>query len=571
MIQRYLKHLLTVLCCLTIVSTIRCSNQPVSSRISLSFLGAAETVGGSCFLLQVNEFRLLVDCGSFYAEEGNCDVLQGSIPPIPSDIDAIILTHAHLDHWGRLPQLVLAQDWSGPVYSTEVTRFLMCDSEYGVLANNLGYVSVGEERFVYSIRACSEKRSIKKLCIVHSESGGEYCKWWRKGNERLNHGWSELVTTRSDLSDLGFRLCFECVKGELARIAKVLEPKNYGEVWELAPGLKASFLNAGHIPGSAMVLLEIELDGDSLTVLFSGDLGSGQHPFLRDWVLPDEGVDVLVLESTYGMEERLPFKAELERFYTELQDALGRGSRIVIPAFALDRSQRILYHIGQGKEQGWVDSDTAVFLCGSSVQDYTELYKQLASFTEELRSYSLTDGFAEALPRFSIGGKEGSPYSYTPIRSLETGEDLPAAPCIFIATSADGMYSVSRELICRTLEDGSGEYFLVAYADHLSPAGQLRAIKDLERNTLNIACGSYDVPADRIQTFNCFSGHAERCRLLELVECCHPGAVAFLVHGPKDCCHNLASAIEQEYDIRAEVPVLRATPEEYELKPVANQ
>lgn len=561
--------------CLAVLSALflsSCSPSAGVQNITISFFGAAETVGGACFLVELDDYRLLVDCGQFYVIEGEGGVEPDHIPPIPTDIDAVVLTHAHLDHWGRLPELALRDGGIGEVFMTEITAELLEDMNLGVLHNNLAYVDLGPETFLYSIRSCRDLRSDDEPCIAHSAYGTGLCASWNKGVAQLGQGWAKLELPRTELDAAGFRLCYNCVKGEVDRLRTLFVPQPYNCPWQIAPGATLEFLNAGHIPGSAMVMLECRTPDGPFRLLFSGDLGSGNHPFLAGWRVPDSPVHALILESTYGKLIRDPsYRVALDRFQTELGDALANGRRVIIPVFALDRAQRLLFHVGRCKELGLVDLGIPVYLGGRAIQDYTELYGRLAS-SPSIDYSSFSQTFSDVVPRFAVLEQSTSekPYAYRQLLSLSSEDRIPAAPCVLIATSADGEHSVSHELICRLAEASDTDFFLVSYADKASSTGQLKQLQQPDANgVLDLECGSFIVDPERIHSFTCFSGHSDARGLLRLAGACSEGAVVFLVHGMRRNAEDLKGllASEETTPLWVEIPSLEAVPEKYVLYP----
>ncbi len=282
--------------------------------MKLTFLGAAHEVTGSCSLLEVAGKHIVIDCGM---EQGadiyeNCD-----LPIAAGEIDAILLTHAHIDHSGNIPAMV-AQGYRGPIYATEAAR---------------------------------------RLCIIMLRDSAhiqEFEAEWRNRKAQRSGGpaYVPLYTMRDAEAAL-----------------RQFEGCSYNEPLEIFPGITVCFSDAGHLLGSASILLTAREEGETRSILFSGDLGNHDRPLIRDPQSPPRA-DYVVIESTYGDRihgARLDYVTQLTEI---MQDTFDRGGNLVIPAFAVGRTQELLYLIRTIKNQGllrghegfpvYVDSPLAV-------------------------------------------------------------------------------------------------------------------------------------------------------------------------------------------------------------------
>jgi len=263
-------------------------------EIKLKFFGAAKNVTGSCYFLEVNGKRILVDCGLY--QERDLKSRNWADFPVPaSTIDAVLLTHAHLDHCGRLPKLV-KEGFRGEIYATaataEIANIIMLDSAH------------------------IQEEDIKHKKMRHERSG-----------KKSPFPYEPLYTM------------------EDAEKANTLFKKTgYETPVALGSGITASFFEAGHVFGSAMIKLTIEQEGETRTILFSGDVGRWNLPIMRD---PSqfEQADYVLIESTYGDRTHgvvASIPGELERIVNETHKA---GGNLIIPSFSLERTQELLYHL----------------------------------------------------------------------------------------------------------------------------------------------------------------------------------------------------------------------------------
>ena len=296
--------------------------------MKLTFLGAAHEVTGSCTLLEACGYKILVDCGMEQGEDiyENC-----AIPVASNDIDCIFLTHAHIDHSGKLP--ALARDgYDNPVYATYATQKL-CN----IMLKDSAHI----QEFEAEWRNRKAKRSGDKEYVP--------------------------VYTMEDAE----------------KILSCFTPCDYGKSYNVLDGITARFTDAGHLLGSASIELTVTENGVTKTILFSGDIGNVSRPLIRDPQKP-ERADIVVIESTYGNRlhgERPDYVGQLTQI---IQQTFDRGGNVVIPSFAVGRTQELLYLIRHIKDQNlvknhdnfpvWVDSPMAVETTGIYSEDMTDFY-----------------------------------------------------------------------------------------------------------------------------------------------------------------------------------------------------
>jgi metallo-beta-lactamase family protein len=258
----------------------------------LNFHGAAHTVTGSQHLLEINGQRLLLDCGLYQGRRSEFYIRNLNFAYDPRSVDAVILSHAHIDHCGNLPNLVKSGS-EGPIYAVPATvdlaKIMMADS---------GRIQESDAAFVNK----------KRLA---------------RGEELI-----EPLYTEADAQNAG----------------DLLRGVDYEKPFEPVPGVIARFIEAGHILGSAAISLEIEEKGRKFRFWFSGDIGRYKLPLLRDPVLPDD-IDYLLMECTYGDKPHNDPKAAFDEFQEIVSRTIRRGGKVIIPAFAVGRTQELVYHL----------------------------------------------------------------------------------------------------------------------------------------------------------------------------------------------------------------------------------
>ncbi|MEO8325436.1 MAG: MBL fold metallo-hydrolase [Nitrospirota bacterium] len=296
--------------------------------MKISFHGADQHVTGSCHLLECNGRKLLIDCGLY---QGERELVEENAEPFgfdPADIDFLLLTHAHLDHCGRIPLLV-KRGFKGEIITTaasrELARLILLDA---------GHLQEAEAE--YQIRKATRSSH------HHQEETGK-----------------SLYTVLDALNSMDF----------FGRIARYHTPL------AIAPGIRATFLDAGHILGSASIFLELEKKGQQRTVLFSGDLGYSGRVILRDPSMPPPA-QVVVMETTYGDRLHKALQPSIEELYGAIEETFRRGGNVVIPTFALERAQEILYFLHEGVANGRLPVSMQVYLDSPMAISATQIFQR---------------------------------------------------------------------------------------------------------------------------------------------------------------------------------------------------
>ncbi|MCO5105585.1 MAG: MBL fold metallo-hydrolase [Burkholderiaceae bacterium] len=307
----------------------------------IAFHGADRGVTGSCHLVECAGKRILIDCGMF---QGGLELDEENAEPFgfdPGSIDVVLLTHAHLDHCGRLPLLV-KRGFRGEIVTTAATRELA-----RVVMLDSGHLHEEEDRH--------HSRRVARL--------GE-----RSASRPLYTAMDALHAME-----------------HFGRTAR------YAERLDIAPGVGATFCDAGHILGSASIYLELEEPGKRRTVAFSGDLGNAGRPLLRD-PQPPPHADVAVLETTYGDRLHKPIGPSVEELQQVVESTIGRGGNVIVPTFALERAQELLYFLREGTEAGRLPRRLPVYLDSPMAVSATEIFERHAEALAPAVAASLRAG-----------------------------------------------------------------------------------------------------------------------------------------------------------------------------------
>jgi metallo-beta-lactamase family protein len=329
----------------------------------LRFLGAARTVTGSQYLLETDRARVLIECGMFQGSPH--DVLRNRVPLAydPSIIDAVLLTHAHLDHCGLIPH-VSALGFRGPVYATrgtvELARLVLLDS-----AKLQEEFAAKHQRFArkHPDRAEVEDRAAAaELAAATDEDAEEATR--NAPPEALTYLREPLYTTADATT-------------AVARFRSI----EYGTETEIAPGVTATYLDAGHILGSAIIRVRARDDTGDRTIVFSGDLGRPNTPIIRDPTPVREG-DYLLVESTYGGRTHEPQEQAIKLLGEAVTATHGAKGVLLMPSFAIGRTQEIVYELDRLLAAGRIPH-LPLFLDSPMASSATEIYRRYAEYFDD--------------------------------------------------------------------------------------------------------------------------------------------------------------------------------------------
>ena len=460
--------------------------------MKLSFFGAAQNVTGSRHFLETNGSRLLVDCGLYQEREFKGRNWE-PFPVPPSGIDVILLTHAHLDHCGFLPKLV-REGFDGPIYCTaataEIARIILLDS-----------AKLQEEDAEFKRRR-------------HEREG-------RKGK------YPEVPLYRTEDAEA----CFP-----LFSILKYEETKAIGE------GIEASYHDAGHVLGASMIRVRVARKGDERTVLFSGDVGRWNRPILEDPTVFDSA-DYVVVESTYG--DRLHAgSAEVKEMLAEVINSThGRGGNVVIPSFALERSQEVLYYLNELLLEDRIPH-LQVFLDSPMAIRVTEVFER----HPELFDDEMTELLREKKSPFDFPGLKLA-------RTVNESKAINGIKGTALIIAGSGMCTGGRvkHHLVQNISRPDSTILFVGY----------QAVGTLGRHIVDGAeevriLGQLHPVRARVTQISGFSAHADRDELLRWLSGLRkPPRKTFVVHGEAEAADHFARYLRDKRGWETAVPAYK--------------
>jgi metallo-beta-lactamase family protein len=450
--------------------------------MKLKFCGAAGTTTGSQHLLEVNGKRILLDCGLYQGRRKDAYEVNCCFPHFdPASVDVVVLSHAHIDHSGNLPNLS-KNGFKGSIFTTNATRDL-CQ----IMLRDSARIQEGDIEWLNKHRKRNGLGTVEPL---YDEMDAEKCL-----RQFVTLGYERPIT--------------------------------------ISDGVELTFVDAGHILGSAQVILDISdrADGKKKRFLFSGDVGRGNNEVLRDPV-PVADVDFVLMECTYGGREHEMPPGFDDRFGEVIRQAVARGGKILIPSFAVERTQQVLYFLNDlliRKEipriPVYVDSPLAV--------SATEIYR--------LHPESFSDEVYHTL------FEKQNPFGFeelTLVRSVKGSKELNDIEGVAIIISASGMCEAGR--ILHHLRNNIGNpRTTVLFVGYCAEGTLGRKIRD-GATDVNILGDTFQVRA-HIESIDSFSGHADHS---ELVEYFHritgSKTQTWLVHGEADSAASLKEALAGE-------------------------
>jgi metallo-beta-lactamase family protein len=449
--------------------------------MQISFHGAAQTVTGSQHLITVNGAKILLDCGLYQGKRDEARRRNREFPFDAAAIDAVVLSHAHIDHSGNIPNLV-KQGFRGRILCTSATADLC-----GAMLLDSGHIQ--EEDVAYVNR------------------------------QRQKYGEPpvEPIYTQEDA----------------AESLKYFEEIRYERPYQIRPGITVTLYDAGHMLGSAIVVLDCrpQAEGPNRRLVFTGDLGRPHLPILRDPTLL-KTADLLIIESTYGSRTHPPMEESADALEQIIRDTSQRGGKVIIPAFAVERTQLLVYLLNRLYHQGdlpnipiYVDSPLAV--------NVTDIFRRHPEcFDEQTRDYLFNED-----PEKDIFGFRQLRY----IRDVEQSKRLHGqrGPCVII--SASGMAEAGRiqHHLKNNIEDPRNTVLIVGWQ---APNTLGRRLVE-QASVVRIFGMEYHLEAE-VKTLNGFSSHADQPDLLGWVKAfAKPPDQTFIVHGDPEAAQALASRL----------------------------
>jgi metallo-beta-lactamase family protein len=457
--------------------------------MKIKFLGAARAVTGSCFVIETDQARFAVDCGMHQGNDKiekrnwNADIYEAA------KIDFFLITHAHIDHSGLLP-LMAKNGFRKPIYTTEPTgdllKILLLDSAH----------------------------------IQETEAGWKIKRLQRWGKSA---DVAALYTTK-----------------DAEVVAPLVKTKKYNEMFSPAPGIKVNFLDAGHILGAAIVEIFIEENGASTKLVFSGDIGRRHQLMVEDPAIVKEA-DYIFMESTYGDRNHKNEEESLNELAEAINYSYSRNEKIIIPAFAVERTQEMLYSLYLLNEKGKLPKDLPVFLDSPLAIKATEIFRRYHSYMDKETNSIVKSGDDPLdLPQLQ--------FSSSTEQSMRINEMKGSA----IVISASGMCNAGRirhHLRHNLWRPGASVVF-VGYQAQGTPG------RRIVEGAKNIRIFNDDIAVKaNIRTIGGFSAHAGQSQLLDwLKNFTNKKMPVFLVHGEYSAQETLAALIKEKLGFGVTIP-----------------
>lgn len=452
----------------------------------VEFVGAAREVTGSCHLVTTASAKIALDCGLFQGHRADARAKNESFPFDPSSLDAVVLSHAHIDHAGRLPLLV-GRGFRGPIYCTPATR-------------DLSAVMLADSAHIQTMDA----------------------------EHLARHGQPHAAPLYG--------------QSEVAQAVSQMVGVPYGRSMTVAQGASATFFDAGHILGSASVALDVVDQGAHRRLVFSGDIGRKGLPIIRD-PNPPPGAHAVIMESTYGNRQHPPVEAARDHLARVVQEAAASGGRILVPAFAVGRTQELIYHLHELLDAGRIPS-IPVYVDSPLALSATHVFEMHPDTYDQSEV-----GVRRLIPLF----REGHLHY---VRDVEESRKLNSAVGPMIIIAASGMAESGRILhhLIHGASNPRNTILIVGFqAEHT--LGR----RIVERHPVLRILGN-DVPLRaRVEVLNGYSAHADSTELRMWIDAVRAQSPAlgpvWLVHGELPAQEALATALRADrYAVDAPAP-----------------
>jgi len=457
-------------------------------KLSLISHGAAREVTGTCHEIKIGDKSILLDCGLFQGRRQEADEKNKTLTFDPKQIDALILSHAHIDHSGRLP-LLYKKGYTGPIYCTYATQDLT-----EAMLQDSAYIQEKDEEF------------------------------FRK------HHMNSMIPSDGPLYTM--KDATECIK--------LCVGKNYGEIFEVIPGVTCQFLEAGHILGSAMILLTIDMAGKTVRLGFTGDVGRSMLPIIRDPV-PMPPVDYLICESTYGDRLHDSILTARDKLKEVIIKTAKRGGKVLIPAFSLERTQEIVYDLHTLWDAKEIPA-IPIIIDSPLASRVTQIFQKHPECYDD-----------EIYERFLR--KAHSPFQFSLVtytESVEESKALNGRPGPMLIMAGSGMCEAGRirHHLKNELADPKNTFLAVGYMAENTLG---RRIIDPAYTDVKIFDEIIKKKAETVY-INAYSGHADKDDLDRLIQNIPKLKKLFLVHGEERAMFALAERTAVAMPVDTEMP-----------------
>ncbi|MGL1902370.1 MAG: MBL fold metallo-hydrolase [Fibrobacterales bacterium] len=449
--------------------------------MEIEICGAAKTVTGSQHIIRACGKTLLLDCGLFQGHKKEAYEINHDFPFDPSEIDAVLLSHAHMDHSGNLPKLI-KDGFKGKIFTTPATIDL-CK----IMLRDSAYLQQLEIDWINNIR---RKNNQKPLQVLYDDKDVDIC---------ISH----------------------------------FEPIKYDVEFEIFEGIKVTYRDAGHILGSAGIVIEADDKGTTKRLGYSGDIGVAGKPILRDPNLP-RALDALIMECTYGNRHHNPYENVEDELAETICEVTSKGGKLIIPAFAVGRTQLLVYIMHKLYDQGRIP-DIPIFVDSPLARKATEIYRKHPHIMDrETQRVFLED--------------EEDPFTFNRLTYVDTAEESKALNNLsypHVVISSSGMAEGGRILhhLKSGLTDRKNMVLFVGYAAKHTLARKImdgETLVKIMREEVQVKC--------QVKTIDGFSGHADRKALINYVNMSEPSKLKniFLVHGEPEQAESFIDALRSQ-------------------------
>jgi metallo-beta-lactamase family protein len=455
--------------------------------VTIKFLGGVRTVTGSSHLITTKYSRVLIDCGIFYGRRDEFYQLNSSLEYNPRQINAVLLSHAHIDHCGNIPN-VIKRGLRCKIYSTSATKELC-----SLMLADSGKVQEEDTRYV------------------------------NKLNRRLGKPLRKPLYTEK----------------EGRRSARQFRPLSYRQRFKVTKDITAIFYDAAHILGSGIIVLDIKYDQHrSMRLGYAVDLGRKGLPLLNEPTII-EGMDYLVIESTYGGRFHSPIEEAKIKLKEIINSTISRGGKVIIPSFALERAQEVIYFLNELIKEKAIPP-IPIYVDSPLATEITEVFRN---------NY----GYLDEKTRILMKSKKAGPFDFVNLNYVRSKEESKALnhdkrPMIIVAGS--GMCEAGRVLhhLKNNISESINTVLVVGYMAE-NTLGKKIVNKERFVRIYGVEC---ELNA-QVSVINAFSGHADRNELIAYAKECLPIKKVFIVHGDLEQSESLCSFFK-ESGINAYLP-----------------